>query len=151
MNVVSMYRQTLGIFREAQRIYPLMAFINIVVSVVLVKRIGVAGVPLGTAIARLTTTFWFEGLLVFRRLERSFTAYLREQAGFAVLAAVVCAVAYWLCASIPLKGIAALPVKAILTAVLAAVFSWIAFGRSPEWQWGKAFVKERLAARKPRG
>lgn len=151
MNVVSMYRQTLGLFREAQRIYPLMALINIVVSVVLVRWIGVAGVPLGTAIARLTTTFWFEGFLVFRRLERSFAAYLREQAGFAVLAAVVCAVAYRLCACIPLQGIAALPVKAILTAVLVAVFSWIAFGRSPEWQWGKTFVKERLAARKPRG
>lgn len=150
MNVVSMYRQTLGLFKEVQRIYPLMALINILVSVVLVKWIGVAGVPLGTAIARLTTTFWYEGFLVFRRLERSFAAYLREQAGFAVLAAVVCVVAYRLCAYIPLQGISAVSVKAILTAVLVVAFSWIAFGRSQEWQWGKTFLKERLLAKKSR-
>lgn len=141
MNVVSMYRQTLGLFREAQKIYPLMAIINIVVSVVLVKWVGVAGVPLGTAIARLTTSFWFEGFLVFHRLKRPFGVYLREQAGFAVLAIVVCTVSFGLCSHIPLLGIVALPVKAILTAALTFLFSWLVFGRTQEWKWGKNFVK----------
>lgn len=144
MNVVSMYRQTLGLFREAQKIYPLMAIINIVVSVVLTRWIGVAGVPLGTAIARLTTTFWFEGLLVFRRLKQPFVAYLREQAGFAIFAIGVCTISLWLCTWISVQGIIALLIKLILVAALTALFSWLVFRRTQEWEWGKNFVKNRM-------
>lgn len=147
MNVVSMYRQTLGLFREVQKIYPLMATINIVVSVVLVKLIGVAGVPLGTAIARLFTTFWFEGALVFRKLGHSILLYLKEQFQFFVLTLAVCISAYLLCELVPLQGILALPAKGVLTAAVVGLFAWVGFGRSEEWGECVLFLKKHLLSK----
>ena len=43
-----------------------MAVINIVVSIYLVKRIGIAGVILGTIISRVSTQVWYDPYLVFK-------------------------------------------------------------------------------------
>ena len=59
------FRTTSGLF-EKNRLVPLYEIIvNLIVSIVLAKYIGVAGVFLGTSIARLSTLFWTDPKLLY--------------------------------------------------------------------------------------
>lgn len=59
------FRTTSGLF-EKNRFVPLYeVIINIVISIVLAKLIGVAGVFLGTVVARLSTIFWTDPKILY--------------------------------------------------------------------------------------
>ena len=45
----------------------LTAIVNLVLSVLLAKKIGIAGVLFSSAIARLVTYFWYEPVLLFKK------------------------------------------------------------------------------------
>lgn len=62
------YRSTTGLFEKAKIIPLFEIIINIVVSVVLAKYIGVAGVFLGTSIAKLLTFFWSDPRILYKYL-----------------------------------------------------------------------------------
>lgn len=79
MIVVSFYIQTsmtaIGLFRSAtglfynDRYYSIaQCIINIVVSVVCAKTLGVSGIFIGTSVAMLTTTFWKQATLVYKEV-----------------------------------------------------------------------------------
>lgn len=144
MNAVLMYRQTLGLFKEVQRIYLIMALMNIVISIVLVKWIGVAGVPLGTAISRLLTTFWGEGAVVFKKIDRPYREYIRQQFGFAFFTTATCIFSYCICQKISASGVLALLIDGGLSIVVVIVFAWIIYGRTAEWAWMTDMVKYRI-------
>ena len=143
-NVVSMYRQTMGLFIEVRKIYPLMAVINVVASIILAKLMGLAGIPLGTAIARLFTVFWFEGKIVFSKMHRTFMEYVRQQIFFASFTMLTCLIAYRLCSLAPGEGVVALVVNGSICILTISAISWVVFGRSEEWRWMIEQLKERL-------
>lgn len=60
------YRNTMGLFQQI-KFRPLAGMlINLIVSVLLVKRIGICGVMLGTIIADWTTVMWFDPMIIHR-------------------------------------------------------------------------------------
>jgi len=64
---VLLYNTTLGLFWN-YRYKPLFeAIINLVVSIILLKKLGVAGVFLGTFISTITTSFWVEPYMLYKR------------------------------------------------------------------------------------
>ncbi len=66
--VVSLtYKDACGLFWYGKYRPMVTAVLNIVISVCLVRKFGVAGVILGTIISRLLTTWWFEPVLVYKK------------------------------------------------------------------------------------
>ena len=61
------YRQTMGLFVYGKMRPIISAVINIVVSVILGKYMGLSGVLLGTVIARVTTNVWFDPYIVYKK------------------------------------------------------------------------------------
>ena len=61
------YRQTMGLFVEGKMRPIISAIENIVVSIILGKYFGLAGVLWGTAITRLTTNAWFDPYIVCKK------------------------------------------------------------------------------------
>lgn len=59
-NAATTFRETTGLFRRGKYIPILAAIINIIVSIILAKTIGIAGVFLGTVFSRLCTYFWYD-------------------------------------------------------------------------------------------
>lgn len=60
------FKNTFGLFWN-DRFKPLLeAIVNIVVSIVLIKKLGVIGVFLGTFISIITTAFWIEPYVLFK-------------------------------------------------------------------------------------
>lgn len=60
------YRNTIGLFKYTKNIMFYSAAINLVLSVVLGKVIGVVGILLATGISRIATTIWYEPYILFK-------------------------------------------------------------------------------------
>lgn len=63
---VWVYREATGLYRQTKYVMVLTAVINLILSIIMGKWIGVAGILFASAIARLTTYFWFEPILLFK-------------------------------------------------------------------------------------
>ena len=63
---VILYKDACGLFWQGRYRPIASALLNIVISLVLVKPIGIAGVLLGTIISRFLTTWWFDPWMVHR-------------------------------------------------------------------------------------
>lgn len=74
-----LYRDASGLYQKTKYIMLLATIENIVLSIVLGKILGVAGVIFASAIARLTTYCWYEPKLLFREyFGRSSTKYYTQ-------------------------------------------------------------------------
>lgn len=60
------YRNTIGLFKYTKNVMFFTAAINLVLSVVLGKVIGVVGILLATGISRIVTTVWYEPYILFK-------------------------------------------------------------------------------------
>lgn len=60
------YREASGLYVKTKYVMLVTAVINLVLSIILGKLIGLAGILFASAIARLTTYFWYEPFLLFK-------------------------------------------------------------------------------------
>jgi O-antigen/teichoic acid export membrane protein len=60
------YRITLGLFTKGKYTPILAAIINIILSIVLCKYFGIAGVIFATSISRLLTTLWYDPYMIYK-------------------------------------------------------------------------------------
>lgn len=80
-----------GLFMR-DRVRPLFeSVVNLIVSVVLAKKIGIAGVFIGTCVSGMLTYFWREPYLLYKNyFEDGYWQYWKIQAGWLVLTAIMC-------------------------------------------------------------
>ena len=60
-----MYRETSGLFSQVKYSMTVAAILNIILSIILGRWIGLAGIILATAISKILTNFWFEPKVLF--------------------------------------------------------------------------------------
>ncbi|MGE7780190.1 lipopolysaccharide biosynthesis protein [Peribacillus sp. NPDC097264] len=60
------YRQTTGLFNKGKYRPIIAAVINIVLSLILVRIIGITGVFIGTVVSRLCTYFWYDPFIIYK-------------------------------------------------------------------------------------
>lgn len=63
---LNVYYNSAGWYKETRIIVMLEAIVNLVLSLLLVKKYGISGLLIATAISMLTTTFWFVPKLVIK-------------------------------------------------------------------------------------
>ncbi len=61
------YREATGLYQQTKYVMLITAIINLVLSVLMAKWIGISGILFASAIARLLTYFWYEPVLLFRK------------------------------------------------------------------------------------
>ena len=75
-HVVTTFRDTMGVFREGRFIPLLAAVLNIIISILLAKTLGMMGVFLGTTISIFLIMLWLEPVVLFRHgFKRSCLGY----------------------------------------------------------------------------
>ena len=127
------YRQTMGLFTQGKARPIISAVENIVVSLILVRYFGVAGVLWGTAITRLTTNAWYDPYIVFKRgLGVSPLMYFSDYLLKLCVALGGGAALYYLCSFIPYMGLPTVILQAIISFVGINVILFIAFHRTDE-------------------
>lgn len=92
-----------GLFTK-DRIRPLIeSGLNLVISIVLAKEIGIAGVFIGTCVSSLATCFWRQPYLLYKHVFKNRPTYLVvNQLLWVVLTCIVCWGAQIICANLPI-------------------------------------------------
>ncbi len=134
------FREALGLFWYDRYKALAEAIINLVVSLILVRRFGVAGIIGGTIISSLLTCVWFEPYVLMRygieedwqkKLRRYFMDYIVRW----VVVAGVSAVSYWIFQLMPQTNFFWFIAQGLIyTAIFAAVVL-VVYGRTPEFQY----------------
>ena len=133
-NTMWMYRSAMGIFQEVQYINLAAAGVNIVISILLGKLVGVAGVIAATAVSRILTTFWYEGRVVFAKFRRSFWIYIRLQMKNFLICGISVMAAYLICFRLPVQGVIAIVTKLLVAIVISCVIVICAYGWTSEFK-----------------
>lgn len=61
------YREATGLYMQTKYIMIIAAIVNLILSIIMGKLMGMSGIFLASLIARLTTYFWFEPNLLFKK------------------------------------------------------------------------------------
>lgn len=135
MNLVTIYRQTLGLFNQVKSYYVAMAILNIVLSVIMGYIMGVVGVVAATGISRFVTVFWREGDVVFRHLGISRVQYYIRQMRAALLTVLSLAVAFMFCSFLNsgVNVFVRLVLKSCIAVSVCMAMYYLCYRRSPEW------------------
>jgi O-antigen/teichoic acid export membrane protein len=111
------------------------AAINLVCSIVLANKIGLAGVFLGTLISTLTTDLWVEPLVLYRHgFHRSPAPYFLWYVLYTALAASAGVVTWYCCSLIPGSGILQFAAKLVICLIVPNALFLIIFFRSKNFQ-----------------
>ncbi|MCM1537384.1 MAG: hypothetical protein NC254_03185 [bacterium] len=132
------YRDACGLFWKGKARPVATAVLNIVISIVLVRYIGLAGVIAGTIISWLLTTWWYDPCLIYRQafsmpVRRYFLGYAKA----ALLTAALFALIVWLSGLLPFGGIGALAVKVLFCMSIPNVGYYLAYRNSEEFAYLK--------------
>ena len=144
MNTVLIYRQTMGLFEAVKKAYPIMAMLNILLSILLGKIMGVAGVALATGMSKLLTVFWYEGKIVFQKMGQSMWQYLFGQVKRIFFLVITVAVAFRLSLMISMCTITGIILKGIMTGLVVLVCLFVAYHRTAEWKWAVNYAFQRI-------
>lgn len=131
MQPLMAYRTGTGLFRDTKYILVLTAGLNIVLSLVLGRTYGVAGVLAATVLARLCTNAWFEPWKLFRNhLGGRARDYFWWQLKCLALIGVQAMVYRQLPLEQVIGGSALVVLRGVIVAVLATLVALVVFART---------------------
>ena len=120
--ILSTYRSTFGLFRQAKFI-PLIGIVaNIIISIVLVKYIGIFGVLLGTLISNLISFIWYDPYTIYKYVfKKNVLSYYFSNICYFLFFVVVGFVCKYICNIIPIAGIGGFILKGVICVCLPLV------------------------------
>lgn len=120
-NPIWMFRESLGLFKQAKYVMTFAAIINIICAIIGGKFLGVGGIIAAIGIARLLTMFWYEPRYLYRdAFERPYSEYWKHTIKYGVEAIIVILISAGITYTLPahLGGIA---LKILICTVLTIV------------------------------
>ena len=136
------FKNTLGLFKYGQYILIFTAAINLSLDVVLGKMLGIFGIYLATAIARLLTNTWYEPYAVYKYgLHQKPILYLARYIGYLMVLSFVGVICFIFCGFCDFGIITNVVVKIVICSVVPNAVFIIVFWKTEEFQYLFAFVK----------
>lgn len=115
-----MFREATGMFYKDRWKAIIEAAVNMVVSIMLVKELGVFGVFLGTFISSITVCVWIEPYILFKYVfKKNLNEYIKEYIKYLVITIIISIPTLWLCAMIKLENMyITFLIKAIVSVIM---------------------------------
>lgn len=134
---VVMYRESMGMFVQIKFVLVITSVINIILSVVLGKLIGVAGIIVATGISRLVTVAWYEPVILFKqKFEQPMSEYWIFQIKNFGVNLLIIILSFIVCSLLP-NQIIWLVVKLIITVIIILVIEYVTMRKTQEYNWLK--------------
>lgn len=135
-NAVYAYKNTMGLFRYGQYLLLLTAAINLVLDIVLGNTMGILGIYLATAIARIATNAWYEPYAVFRYgFKVSPFLYLRKYFEYIGVLVVTGGICYYLCSLCQFHVAINVIIKFIICSIVPNCIFFACYHKSEESQY----------------
>ena len=153
-NTFLTFIDTYGLFKQVKPKCIAEAFINLTVSLLMVGplKMGIYGVLLGTFISNITTNFWYEPYLLFKKFNVRLRRYFMLFAEYFSLTIISAGVMSWICNDlISISGWAGFIVKVIVTCLGINIFYIAFFIKTDEFKYFWEILKARIVRLKPNG
>lgn len=139
--VIETYRDTCGLFKEG-RIAPLVcAVINIILSIILGKSIGLIGIFIATLISMVLTIFWYNPYIVYKTVFKKFPGnYYLKYIFYTIIVIINYLVCSSICNYINVDSIIGFIVETIIVVIVSNVIFFISFYFTKDFQ----LVRERI-------
>ena len=144
------YRDATGLYRRTKYVMLIGAILNIILSFILGKIMGIAGVIFASAIARISTYFWYEPRVLFQEyFDRKPGEYYISMGINCGLVACTIAVLSYLTKGIVVDSVFIFVVKAVIVGIACCVVFILAYCRTDGFRMitdkAKAIIKKRRA------
>ncbi len=149
-SVVISYTNACGLFVK-DRIRPIIqAVINLVCSIILVRKIGIIGVVLGTIISSVFTVFWREPYILYNyEFKESVLDYWKTVVKFVFVLFIIGGVLFGLDKIIVISnGIVNFCFKGLFIVAFYAIFLLVVYGKSEELKYYKGILLNKIARKK---
>lgn len=155
MNMMSTFRSTLGLFTQGQYFPPIVALINIVLSIALSYPLGAAGVIIATPLARCCINVWYMPLVLHRDgFKKSVAPFYKKMLLHMIFLVGVTAVIFLLSKEVIFKdGVTILTfcAMAVIVAIVPNLVFALTFWKTDECRYFKQILKEKSHALLHRG
>ena len=141
------YRDATGLYQKTKWVMLVGAVVNIVLSFVLGNAIGLAGIIFASAIARISTYFWYEPKILFREyFDQSAGKYFVSILKNVLLVALTVFAGLSLTRNIAINGWVGLIIEGIIVGSLNMAIFMLAYckteGFQMIWKKGKKIIKK---------
>ena len=151
MNAIWMFRSTMGLFVHGKWRPLVSAVINIVVSIILAKWLGLLGVLIGTTVTRFTTNVWYDPLIVYKHgLHKSPIKYYLTWLSYLLVCIVDIGVIHILEGWLKLSGLIAFLVYGCLSFIIFGCSIFIFYHKSEQYTYLSYVCKNSLVKIKKR-
>jgi len=136
-NGIETMRTSNGIFIKGRYRPLIMAFLNLILSIILGKFLGIRGIILGTILSKVFTILWFDPYLIFKILfnKRPFSYYIKYIV-YLIIIAFCCGLSYIISSFILIDSKYLLFfIKAIICIIVPNFIVIILFHKSEEFKY----------------
>lgn len=149
MNMLWVFRSTIGLFKQGKFRPILVAILNIVLSIFLGKLWGVFGVLFATFLSRAAISLWYDPLILHRYgFEASckpfFARYFRRVLLLAAVLIAMLTIRHVVLSSA--TTVLRFAVMTMVTAIVPNAIFWLAYRRCEEYAYFRSIVKDRVIA-----
>ena len=129
------YRDAMGLYWYDRYKAVFEAVINLVVSILLARPLGILGIFIGTFVSTVTTCLWVEPYMLFKHGFRfPVRGYFLRYAGHTALTVGTGFATWYACVLLPAAGLLAFIGKLGICAVLPNAIFWIVYHRSDSYR-----------------
>lgn len=140
INPVWMYRETMGLFKQIKYIMVLASIINLILSVILGLKIGLAGIIISTALARILTSVWYEPLILYKlKFNKPVTGYWKKQSIYIFISFVSVLIGYLLLSNLEVS-LQNILFKIIISFIITITLFYISSYKSDELFMMKRYI-----------
>ncbi|MEH7214281.1 oligosaccharide flippase family protein [Priestia megaterium] len=134
--VTNNFRVAYGIFKQGKYRPIVASIINLVVSIILVKHMGISGVLIGTGVSILAVAFWFDPLIVHKYgLKVSQAPYFIRYFLYTIVVVVAGVITKIACSFLGNDNLIYIIFKFIICTLIINVIFYLCFNKTKEFQY----------------
>ena len=142
---IAIFKNKGGLFKQDKYIPLIEALINLVMSLILVKYFGLAGIFMGTTISSILIPLWNRPRLVYKYIfERNFKEYIYKYIFYAVLTVGVGIFTTYLVKFIENSNLYGLIIKGSICVIVPNILYLIIFYKTAEFKYVYSIIKNNI-------
>mgnify|MGYP006926258937 CR=1 FL=1 len=132
-----MYRNTTGLFKETQNILIYAGALNLLLSYVLGKHVGLAGIIFATSISRFFTSFWYEPWILYKKIfvKNSYWEYIGQVVFSGLVITLTCFCVHKIGGAMDYSSFIELVLKGMLCVFIPLCLYCVAYARSRQMRY----------------
>lgn len=141
-NAVWIYKDTMGLFKQGRFLLLVTGSINIVLSIVLGKYIGLFGILVATAISRVVTNTWYDPFVIYKYgFKKSPVSYFIRYIKFVIIIGVILVINGFLCSLVKGNILTVVIMKTIICTLVSNIIIIAIFYKTNEFKYILNIVK----------